>query len=143
MLEAAPLARDADEAGAKSGDVRLQYDSQEHYEQLAAGFGLLQVRLQWVILGIAGPNQAALWQAAPWPTRRAAAATGNLQVPYKCWLQADGCHMADKGVPVAEQEWRDGVPRGAYNGTVRAPGLVPPYQLLCDGMRAVVRLRTH
>ncbi len=62
-LDAAPLARDASEAGAWLGDVRLRYDSQEHYERLAAGFGMLQ-------------------------------------------------------------EWRDGVPRGAYNGTVRAPG--PP-----------------
>ena len=54
-LEAAPLVGDADEAGARSGDVRLQYDSQKHYEQLAAGFGLLQVRLPpplWVVWGV-------------------------------------------------------------------------------------------
>ncbi len=44
LLAAAPLATSAEEAKAAEGNVRLQYDSQPHYEQLAAPFGML---LEW------------------------------------------------------------------------------------------------
>lgn len=44
LLAAAPLAKSAEEAQAVNGNVRLQYDSQPHYEQMAAPFGML---LEW------------------------------------------------------------------------------------------------
>lgn len=41
-LEAAPLVGSAAEAQASGGDVRLQYDSQESFQQLAAAVGIMQ-----------------------------------------------------------------------------------------------------
>jgi hypothetical protein len=44
LLAAAPLASSAEAAKEVDGDVRLQYDSQEHYEELTSPFGML---LEW------------------------------------------------------------------------------------------------
>ena len=41
MLEAAPIAETAWDAQKKQGDVRLQYKSQQHFEQLAVAFGMM------------------------------------------------------------------------------------------------------
>ena len=43
-LAAARLVGSVEEVTGASGDVKLQYDSQPHYEKLAAGFGML---LEW------------------------------------------------------------------------------------------------
>ena len=41
MLEAAPIAETAGDAQRWDGDVKLQYQSQKHFEQLAAAFGMM------------------------------------------------------------------------------------------------------
>ena len=41
MLEAAPKAETAWDAQQWHGDVRLQYKSQKHFEQLAVAFGMM------------------------------------------------------------------------------------------------------
>lgn len=43
-LAAAAVVGSAEEAQGMRGDVKLMYDSQQHYEQLAAGFNML---LEW------------------------------------------------------------------------------------------------
>ena len=41
MLEAAPIAETTWDAQQWHGDVRLQYKSQQHFEQLAVAFGMM------------------------------------------------------------------------------------------------------
>lgn len=43
-LAAAKIVGSVEDVAGLSGDVKLQYDSQPHYEKLAAGFGML---LEW------------------------------------------------------------------------------------------------
>ena len=43
-LEAAPIASSVSEAKAWRGEVRLQYKSQEEFEQLAVAFGMMKER---------------------------------------------------------------------------------------------------